>query len=234
MWSGETSPGYEQFEWPDDVMMDYEEHVRRLTLIKRHQITRRREEVALQHDGMLRARASFRRMQELQEQRTSLYFEVVVSGAGGNEALEQLKLDLLGLTTAGDGMLLRLSMAAMQFTCPAGTVLDKEKGMCVLCPYPEFTADAVECANCPDSEREVPNSRGDGCECVENFYDSFDRSTQRAFEAYCWTSKVLDDPLLDKECVSACRSSLVLCELTADRSIVSGITTSSPSRIYSG
>lgn len=117
----------------------------------------------------------------LQEAR--MYFEVTVTGDVATERLEDLKLNLAEIqdslksdvTARGGSIIMELNVESqMAFVCPAGKVLDLDKGVCVMCPYPEYTPDELECVSCPDSEREVPNSKGTGCECVAGKFDSFE------------------------------------------------------------
>jgi hypothetical protein len=88
--------------------------------------------------------------------------------------------------------------------CPPGTRMSA--GVCQKCPFPDYTDDSMNCKRCPEPERQVPNSKGDECECMDGFYDSFRGKASRQLDIFCWSGTRLDDPELDTELLNALTS----------------------------
>jgi hypothetical protein len=150
--------------------------------------------------------ATLRRLQTSQ-----VTFDVIVSGQGATEKLEQFKLQQANPETADiadGGILSRISVqSSLSFECPAGTRLEDK--FCKQCPFPEITQDSVNCERCAEPDRMVPNAIGDQCVCSKGTYDSYMGhhdwidlgAAENLLEMFCWSRNRLDEPSKDPEAI---------------------------------
>ena len=126
--------------------------------------------------------ATLRRLRRLQASQVT--FDVIVSGQGATEKLEQFKLQQANPETADiadGGILSGISVqSSLSFECPAGTRLEDK--FCKQCPFPEITQDSVNCERCAEPDRMVPNAIGDQCVCSKGT-PAAGRTTSRTAEA---------------------------------------------------